>query len=118
MPSSKETLISKSPILSALRSPVGTASGRHRSSISSTTSSIVTTSDAAVVEVRVTTKPTEEATIEELLARPPPKHSLSYYVKNARDRRMPVVDPEEEKMRFEKAKAELLAAKAAFDLKI
>ncbi|EGO57773.1 hypothetical protein NEUTE1DRAFT_109965 [Neurospora tetrasperma FGSC 2508] len=121
MPSSKETLISKSPILSALRSPVGTASGHHRSSISSTTSSVVTTSttsDAAVVEVRVTTKPAEEATIEELLARPPPKHSLSYYVKNARDRRMPVVDPEEERMRFEKAKAELLAAKAAFDLKI
>lgn len=63
-------------------------------------------------------KPTEEATVEELLARPPLKHSLSHYVKTARDRRMPTVDPEEERKRLEKVKAELLAAKAAFDLKI
>ncbi|KAK3340442.1 hypothetical protein B0H65DRAFT_259318 [Neurospora tetraspora] len=162
MPSSKEAVISKSPILSALRSPVGTADSTnktfdsgyfssfsqettlkpsaHRGSISSTmtTSSVATTSttsDAAVAEIRITTvttktttkvdilqrrfpKPTEEASVEELLARPPLKHSLSHYVKNARDKRLHMVDPEEERKRFEKAKAELLAAKAAFDLKI
>ncbi|KAJ4414404.1 hypothetical protein N0V85_003159 [Neurospora sp. IMI 360204] len=161
MPSSKETVISKSPILSALRSPGGTTDSTktfdsgyfssfseettlkpsaRRGSISSTmtTSSVATTSttsDAAVAEIRITTvttktttkvdtmqrtfnKPMEEASVEELLARPPLKHSLSHYVKNARDRRLPVVDPEEERKRFEKAKTELLAAKAAFDLKI
>lgn len=155
MPSSKEAVISKSPILSALRSPVGTADSTktfdsgyfsfseentlkpsgHRGSISSTTTSSSTTSDSHGAEIRVTTvttktttkvdilqrhfeKPTEEATVEELLARPPLKHSLSHYVRNARDRRVPTVDLGEEKKRFEKAKAELLAAKAAFDLKI
>ncbi|KAK3948884.1 hypothetical protein QBC32DRAFT_46737 [Pseudoneurospora amorphoporcata] len=158
MPSSKETVISKSPILSALRTPVGPADSNktfdsgyfssfsevttlkpsaHRGSISSvnTTSSAATNSTSDANEIRVTTvttkittkldpmqcqftKPTEEATVEELLARPPLKHSLSHYVKNARDRRLPAVDPEEERKRFQKAKAELLAAKAAFDLKI
>lgn len=157
MPSSKEAVISKSPILSALRSPAGTADSTktfdsgyfssfseentlkpsgHRGSISSTTTtSSSATSDSHGAEIRLTTlttktttkvdilqrhfeKPTEEATVEELLARPPLKHSLSHYVKNARDRRVPVADLEEERKRFEKAKAELLAAKAAFDLKI
>ena len=156
MSSSKETVISKSPILSALRSPMASADSTktmdsgyfseettlkpsgHRGSVSSTitNSSIATTSTTsdAGIEIRVTTvttqtttkldtlqrhfpKPQEEATVEELLARPPLKGSLAHYVKNARDRRVPVADPEQEKKRFQQAKAELLAMKAAFDLK-
>ena len=154
MSSSKEAVISKSPILSALRTPDSsktTDSGyfssfteetslkpsAHRGSISSvnTTSSAATNSTSDGIEIRVTTvttkvttkldpmqrqfpKPTEEPTLDELLARPPLKHSVSHYVKNARDARKPTVDAEEERKQLEKLKAELLAAKAAFDLKL
>ena len=59
-------------------------------------------------------KPTQEHSVEEMLARPPQKWSLGAYVKSARDARAPVADNKEQQARaFTDAKKELLAAKEA-----
>jgi hypothetical protein len=56
-------------------------------------------------------KPAEELSVEEMLSRPPQKHSLGHYVKNARDVKAPVVDKAKQAREFEEAKKELLRAK-------
>lgn len=59
--------------------------------------------------------PKEDASLDEMLARPPQKWSVGHYVKNAREARAPVEDKDERAKAFEKAKKELLAAKASLD---
>ncbi|KAK3333435.1 hypothetical protein B0T19DRAFT_440196 [Cercophora scortea] len=56
-------------------------------------------------------KPTRELSVEEMLARPAQKHSLSHYLKNARDCRVPVVDKAKSAKDFADAKRDLLRAK-------
>lgn len=56
-------------------------------------------------------KPTEEVSLEELLARKPHKWALGHWVENARPVRVPVVDKETMAKEFEKEKMELLRAK-------
>ncbi|KAK0621249.1 hypothetical protein B0T17DRAFT_508620 [Bombardia bombarda] len=109
----------------------------HRSSMSSSTSgaTVLTASvdlerDQRVVTTTTTTttrpkvdamsckfpKPTQEATLEEMLARPPQKWSVGHYVKHARDYQAPAVDKEKQAKAFADTKRELLKAKE--DLKM
>ncbi|KAB5570222.1 hypothetical protein GE09DRAFT_699960 [Coniochaeta sp. 2T2.1] len=60
-------------------------------------------------------KPTEEPTLEQMLARPPQKWSVGHYVKNARDAKAAVRDKDAQAKAFAEAKRELLAAKEAME---
>ncbi|KAB5558502.1 hypothetical protein GE09DRAFT_1058501 [Coniochaeta sp. 2T2.1] len=62
-------------------------------------------------------KPTEEPTLEEMLARPPQKWSVGHYVKNARDAKAAVRDKDAQAKAFAEAKRELLAAKEAMEMR-
>jgi hypothetical protein len=56
-------------------------------------------------------KPTHDATLDEMLARPPQRWSLGHYVKNARETRIATLDKEQQAKAFQDAKKELLKAK-------
>lgn len=82
-----------------------------------TTAASTSTAQQKVVAVdalsRHFPKPTEEPTLEEMLARPPQKWSVGHYVKNAREAKTPVHDKEQQAKAFAEAKRELLASKEA-----
>ncbi|KAK4456280.1 hypothetical protein QBC34DRAFT_14283 [Podospora aff. communis PSN243] len=56
-------------------------------------------------------KPTEEINVAEMLARKPPKHTLSHWFKNGKDVKLPVHTPAQQAKDFEDTKNELLRAK-------
>ena len=54
--------------------------------------------------------PAQQASVEEMLARPPQKWSLGHYVKNAREAKIFSPNKEQKEREFANAKRELLAA--------
>ncbi|KAK0711094.1 hypothetical protein B0H67DRAFT_646501 [Lasiosphaeris hirsuta] len=122
--SPSESAISDSGNSDILPGPAA-VSGSHRSSISSTASDLADGCPSHVLRAatipapkvrldamsREFPKPTHEPSLEEMLARPAQKWSLSHYVKNARDRKPPVVDKEKQAQDFEKTKNSLRQAR-------
>ncbi|KAK3357526.1 hypothetical protein B0T25DRAFT_516939 [Lasiosphaeria hispida] len=122
--SPSESAISESGNSDFFPGPAAVSSS-HRSSMSSTASELIDGPPPHVLRVATTPvptvrldamsrqfpKPTHEPSLEEMLARPAQKWSLSHYVKNARDRKTPVADKEKEAQDFERTKNALRQAK-------
>lgn len=108
-PLSVPTTNSSAPVPDISHRPQQSSRTTTTSSTSSTSSrSSLTPVDALS---RQYPAPTKDITVEEMLARPPPRWSLGHYVRHAREARTPSLSKEQQAKEFADVKRELLVAK-------